>query len=274
MSRTQLLLLGAALCSSLGCGATRVQQSTLVPAATLPPPPRHDGTIDLYLEDSTVTFVSRPERAPDSNAGLWIARHNFQGELTLHANEYFALRFGALQSLSAGAVRATPTTIRNPGDDLRGAGFGATANVPLGQEQTRLFLVADFALLYLPSFVRTACGNCDRDDPYLAGHVDTRAVGRVAVALTLAHALSSDVRLFASGAVANHPTNREEFDSDTEAVHADVDFGPANVTVGLGAEIDVAWLSFVPYVQWPVTADPVRYGPIVGLGIRGTWRRR
>jgi hypothetical protein len=42
--------------------------------------------------------------------------------------------------------------------------------------------------------------------------------------------------------------------------------------VGVGAEIrPIPHLSIVPTIQLPLLSSPVRYGPIIGLGLRGTW---
>lgn len=263
-------LLLAALLLLTACETVRVQQSSLVPAAILPPAPRQDGVLDLYLEHSTVTFVSRPERVPSSDAGLWVARHNLQAAATVHASEHMALRLVAVGSPSAGAMRAAPTTLRNPGSAVYGAGTGIAASVPLGSERTQLHLVADFVALSIPSFVRAACTGCSPDASQ-GGRLDRDPLGQGAFAVVGSQQVSASTRVTLAAAVKNHPTNLEEFDN--YAVDAEVHEGPVNVVVGLGVETDIEWFSIAPYLQWPVTRDPVRYGPLLGLGVRATYER-
>jgi hypothetical protein len=68
----------------------------------------------------------------------------------------------------------------------------------------------------------------------------------------------------------NHPSNNESFiSSDPEA---EVQDGPLYATVALVIEWQpVEWFGVAPSFQWPLTRKPIEYGPIIGLGVRGTW---
>jgi hypothetical protein len=78
-----------------------------------------------------------------------------------------------------------------------------------------------------------------------------------------------EVALVFSTGVRNHPTNVASFESLTG--DAEVRMGPVNWLVGVGAQFRlVPWFAINPMVQVPLTANPVRYAPIVTLGLNFT----
>src|SRR4029077_5748594 len=107
-------VLGGLALLAAGCTTYHVRQSSLVPAMALPPEPVSRGVADLYLGDSTVTFLSEPEPAPDSQAGMWVARPNLELAGTLRPLENLGFRMLGMDSLSEGAIRTAPTTLHAP----------------------------------------------------------------------------------------------------------------------------------------------------------------
>ena len=253
-----------------GCEMVRVQQSTLVPALTMPPPPREDRVVDVYLEDATVTFLSQPQRAPNSDAGLWVTRHKFQGAVSVHASKHMALRILGYEALSAGAMKAAPTTLQNPGRNTRGVGFGFAASLPVGSPATQLHIVTDLVFAEVPSYVRRVCEDCEDPSPQ-RGRIDVDPMAIASLCLFGSHRVAPGTRLRLGAGVVNHPANLEEFNND--AVVAEINDGPVNGVLSLGVEVDLDWVSLAPQIQWPVTRDPVVYGPIVGLGVRAGFER-
>ncbi|MCA9580624.1 MAG: hypothetical protein KC416_02440, partial [Myxococcales bacterium] len=78
------------------------------------------------------------------------------------------------------------------------------------------------------------------------------------------------VRVFLGTTVQNHPTNAESFKTNTPG-EAEVTMGDPNLIVTLGGEFSIGeWFSLIPTLQYPVTANPLRYGPIVTAGFRFT----
>jgi len=70
----------------------------------------------------------------------------------------------------------------------------------------------------------------------------------------------------------NHPTNVESFTTTDSTPNARVYEGPINVHLAATAELYAnEWLSFVPVLQIPILTSPVRYGPMIGLGVRATF---
>ena len=265
----RLITLTLLVATMEGCTTYHVQQSSLVPAATLPAAPSPGGLVDLYLEDSTVTFLATPEQAPNSEAGLYIPRHQFQAAATFHFNEYFAFRMLGRQGLSAGAMKAAPTTLIKPGEDVRGLGQGWLASIPLSGERHRLHITADMLFMSVPSYVIAECvSGCD-------GVVQTRrgpqtdGVLQSSIAFAYAYRATSNVELIVTTALQTHPTNIRDFSN--YAPVAEVESGPAYVIAGLGAEIHLKpYLSLLPQLSWPISRDPVVYGPVFGLGLRAS----
>ncbi|HMI94055.1 MAG TPA: hypothetical protein VK509_21930, partial [Polyangiales bacterium] len=94
-------------------------------------PTTDQGIADVYVGDATVTFVSRPRRAPDDDSGLWIARHLLQGAITLHVTPLLGVRLSGFNGFHQGALQASPTSLRVPDADVRGFTWGIIANVPI-----------------------------------------------------------------------------------------------------------------------------------------------
>jgi len=253
-----------------GCTTFQIRQSALVPAATLPPTPSSRGAADVYLEDTTVTYLSYPERAPISNAGLWIPRHQFQGALSFHISDHLSLRVLGLDGLSLGAFKADPSTLRNPGKDIWAWGFGSTVSLKPFDERHELHLSFGMFLVDVPCYREVTCDEEDCDGVSNRGKgVEYEKAGMSYVSLVYAYGFYQWLDLLVTAAVRNHLTNKESFSSSIAG--ADIDVGPAYVTVGIGTEIwFYDFFSLDPYIQWPVMRNPIIYGPIVGLGLRGT----
>jgi len=253
-----------------GCTSYRVQQSALVPAATLPPlPASAPAAVDVYLEDSTVTFVSEPERAPDSDAGLWITRHMLQAAATFHPNDYVGIRVLTPVGLQQGAMRAAPTTLQRPDKRVTGGGAGVTLSVPWFGGSQQMHFTGELHLLSIPTRAIATCEfNCTGASPERITH-HRRFVEQAVLGVDYVVELRDGVRLALRAATRSHPTNHETISNGTG--NAEVSPGPAYAIVGTSLEVQLSeWLSVTPSVQWPVTHSPVVYGPIISVGLRGT----
>lgn len=265
MGRAQAVVL-LALCA--GCSTYRVQQSSLVPAATVPAATGDRGLLELYAEDSTVTFLSRPELAPSSDAGLYVARHQLQLAGAAHISKYLGMRGLMKHGLSVGAMAAAPTTLRNPGRGVSAWGHGWFAKLPLAGRRHRLHLAVDYQLVHVPSFVITQCvSGCEGEVASRRG-LQRDVTFQSALALTYIHQPARDLDLRFTAAFQTHPTNVRDFESSRP--DAEVESGPAYLTLGLGAEILLTpYFSVLPQISWPVSREPIVYGPIFGIGLRG-----
>lgn len=245
-----------------------VQQSSLVPAPTLPPMPAHDGKFDVYLGSSTVTGVSRPDLTRTaSESGLWIPRTQLDGAISFRPVRRFALRADWIVGFSADAQALANTRGPNPGTSVWGLGIGATGRFDQEGEQWFVDVSADMIALSVPSHVQVCTdASCTsfRSESDQRDTVPLLSIGAVA-----GYRVAPEVALVFSTAFRNHPTNDGSFSSiDGDA---EVSTGPANWLVGVGAQLRVApWLALTPMVQVPITANPVRYAPILTLGVNFT----
>lgn len=261
-----------ALLAGAGCATYSVRQSSVVPAAMLPPPPATRGTGDLYVGDGSVTFLSGdPELAPSEHAGLWIPRTQLNGSAT-YRWPHVGIRGSWLVGFPQGAMAAAPTTLRNPDQAVFGFGPGILVRpTPPGSELT-LTATFDSMLVSVPSYLEATCTTgCEGARPNGAWR-EREALFLYSLTATTTWRASSLLDVFLTFGVQNHPTNVERF--DTTELEPEVQSGPINLLVAVGAELHLTrWLSLVPQVQWPVTAEPVRYGPILSFGLRTTAHR-
>ncbi|HKP55851.1 MAG TPA: hypothetical protein VJV78_03995 [Polyangiales bacterium] len=258
-----------ALCIAWGCaGCTHyeVLQSSLVAPPVAPPPATEQGLLDAYVGDATVTFVSRPQRAPNNDSALWVARHVLQGALTLHASQLIAFRITGFTGLHQGAMPTTSSQLRNPGSSVNGFGMGTMLSVPYGPH--RFLLSADLGIVSIPSYIEVTCvSECEGHVEFYAGRQRESVVQAVGTA-GYAYRFDSSFHLQFIATLQNHPTNHESVTS-SEA-DGDVQTGPVYVGLALSVEwLPIPWLGLIPALQWPVTRSPIQYGPILGLGVRG-----
>jgi hypothetical protein len=248
-----------------------IRQSSLVPAATAPPVPTNTGLGHAWVSDSTIVFLDPPELAPNENAGLWIPRTQVELALGFHASDHFGMRGVGLVGAPWGAMAAAPTTLPNPGTSVFGGGLAMSFRGRGAGDRVYFDFDVACQLLSVPSYV-IIDDSGSVPSPISSGHLERDEVWLGWIAIVPHVVVNEDVTLLGSFSLRNHPTNLASFTS-TEA-EAEVEEGPVNLVVALGAEVHAEeWLDIVPIVQWPVTRDPVVYGPIIGVGARATFER-
>jgi hypothetical protein len=253
-----------ALC--LACNTLNVQQSSLVPAPTLPPLPAHEGEFDAYVGSSTVTGVARPDLAP-TESGLWVPRTQLDGAITWRPYRRFAMRGNWMMGFAADAQKVAPTVGPNPEQLLWGLGLGATYRFDDPGEPWFVDVSLDYLGLSVPSRVVITCMEPCLDMSVPKDQRDS--VPLISAGAVAGYRARPDLALVLSTAVRNHPTNVANFASLTG--DAEVRMGPANWLVGVGVQFRVTpWFALSPMVQVPLTANPVRYAPIVTLGVNFT----
>lgn len=83
---------------------------------------------------------------------------------------------------------------------------------------------------------------------------------------------TGNITVFGGGFARNHPTTeRKELNTDvTFSDDGDVQSGPFNLLLHAGIEIELQrWLSAVLVIHQNVVANPVQYGPGIGLALTG-----
>ncbi len=266
MKTTFGIALGVLFSQALaGCVLSTVRQSSLVPAATLPPPTDFRGT-GVTVGNSLVAGVARPTLAPDTNAGLYIPRTQFEGAISVgpqSRTELRSLRVPWLVALPDGAMAGSPTTLQNPGSVAWGVGIGGAMRFLFQRERMTLDVTADLMALSVPSRLETVPSGSNPTPVVVTHDRDTTLLATLAV--SVGYKLSSAVRVFSTLAGRNHPRNLANFTATTFS-GSSVGMGPFNGIIGVGAEFELTrWLSVTPQVQWPFVQNPVVYAPIVSL---------
>lgn len=253
-----------------GCTSYHVMQSSLVAPPVAPPPAADHGLLDAYVGHATVTFLSRPRRAPNDRSSLWISRHVLQFALTVHPSPLIAFHMLGIAGLHQGALQTSSSGLPNPGGSVGGYGMGASVTLPRGPH--RFLLSANLLVVSIPSYAETTCLDCeDGSSMFHAGRGNESTVQAVSSA-GYAYRFDERFHIQLLATLQNHPTNQESFDSI--AAGPEVASGPLYAGLALGAEwFPIPWLGLVPTVQWPLTQSPIRYGPIIGLGVRGLIER-
>ncbi len=269
---TAPFLAAACVVPASGCSTFLVRESSLVPAATPLPPPSFDSAADLFVGDSTVAFLSEPETAPNENVGLWIPRTQLDGSIAVRFAENQGMRFFYRRGLSAGAMRAAPTTLGNPGHDTQTWGAGLMLRVPTSSPAWDLRLTLDAGMVEVPTHIEATCASrCSSSRP--AAPIEDYGhpwVALLSLGLAVHYRANGDVGLWGGVVTQTHPTNTAQLTSTT--IDANVRSGPLNPIVVLGADLHLgSHVSIVPEVSLPVLAAPVRYGPIVSVGLRGSF---
>jgi hypothetical protein len=177
------------------------------------------------------------------------------------------MRADWLLGFSADAQALAGTALPNPGGEVWGLGLGVTGRFDEPGEAWFVDVSADMIMLSVPSHIRVTCVEPCGTVPFEDDQRDS--VPLLSLGAVAGYRVAPEVALVFSTGLRNHPTNSASF-SSVEA-DANVSMGPTNWLVGVGAQFRVTpWLALSPMVQLPVTANPVRYAPILTLGVNVT----
>ncbi len=260
-----------------GCVSYDVRQSSLVPIPTLPATPSRTGSVDVLVSSHTLTSMTAPARASStSDAALWVPREQLEGAVSVRVARHNAsIRLDWMHGLPDGARAIAPNDLPRPSSPVWGVGPGMSwhAGDDIGWQ---VDLSADALLLTVPSWVETTArdpsfcfGGCGPITSPPVRSEQRDVVFLFSVSTVVGYRIDSRLRAFATVALRNHPSNDGAFESNYP--DAEIYMGPMNLLAGLGVEVGVtSWLSLVPQVEIPVTESPVRYAPVVSLGVRAT----
>lgn len=260
----------------LGCGPIhQVRESTLVPVGVPGPPTNFNQRADLYIGDSTMSFLDKPATNPDANAGLYIPRTQLDSALGIRFTRFFGARFLYRHLFAAGAVRGSPSTVANPGRDGHEIGVGFGFHIAPSDSRFALDLGLDTSVAVLPT--RLESNECLDDECMMLGPTriggSTEDVMVFSATVFGSYRLGDEARLIAGLGIQNHPSNEGSYSSIY--VEPRVTMGPINVILVVGAELPLTdWLNVIPQIQWPATSDPVLYGPIMSVGFRASFGDR
>lgn len=250
-----------------GCYANQVRQSSLVPSAALPPPPSFRHRADVYVGNSSIAFIKRPELAANEEAGLWIPRHQLDGAISVRLGRWVGLRLNYRHGFSEGAIKAADTTLQKPDDDVFGVGTEVQGRIPIDKDMD-MFLSFGTTLFTVPSYLEIRPEFCDTCVP--ERRQETEQVMQFSFGGAYRWRVSQLIAVWGMMNAQTHPTNRAAFSSSLP--EGDVETGPMNLLFGAGAELEIVpQFHIVPMVQVPVFERPIRYGPLISVGLRGSF---
>jgi hypothetical protein len=273
-SLARLSVLGVALilCAASAQEPTySVRRSALVPHAA---PPQWTGQpvggrAAVHGSNTTVLVPAKPVEALDANAGLHIARTNFQGGLRIGRGDLDA---GPLFEVApeAGAMEINDDFPGSPHGPAVGYGLSTHYSAKV-DDSFRLGFGADLLLYRIPYFEQGTCvANCEFGANSYQEH-GTHTVGVVGLSVVPSYK-SGGWTLFGSLSGRNHPSNlkgevqtasQNGSDDDDE-----VSSGPYYLIAAAGTAVELGrGVEMFVQVFQPLTRDPVIYGPSVGAGL-------
>jgi hypothetical protein len=269
---TAVVALGAGVVLGAGAGcAVRTRQAAVVPHMTPSPrsgQPVRGGLGEAFLHHSAVTHMRNPHEAPNANAGVYIPRYQIGAGARFRLGQNFDIGPVFEYGLRQGSFAVAEDVPPRPDKDTMGFGLSVAYSIH-ATSRFRIGIAVDTLLYFIPKVAYiddTACSppdwNCQKVDD------DVDVVPVLALSVMPSVLVTRWLVLFGGITLRNHPTiDKESWTTTWDDV--DVEMGPANVTLGAGAEFRLHKRVFLMLqLYYPVTRDPVVYYPVVGAGIK------
>jgi hypothetical protein len=248
-----------------------VQRSALV---AHPSPPVWSGTplrgrVAFQASHSTVVVPVEPEETDGANAGLFVARTNIRGSLRIRFGDNLTLKLLGEISPDSKAMQIAEESLGSPEGSVSSFGAGFEYSAPLSGPW-RLGVAGELSSSRSPFREQGRCiENCDYAPDYYEEGKHSVPIYSVSVVPSYEF---GDVVFFAGLTLRNHPTNTRK---NRQIAGADDEMdelrqGPSYYLLGTGIEVRASkHLSFIGHVFQPLSTDIAKYGPAVGIAIRG-----
>lgn len=268
---SRLLALGSV---ALAACTGNIQRSARVPHPGVPLASGQPmvGTGEVSAGLSNVTDFVKPS-VGDATQAVEVPGTEMRDELRLRLGQRGSLAAIYEHGFASTSQRPDATQAPVGPGSVQGYGVGgsysfATAN-PAFSVGTTLELMS-WSLPYVEYRTCTEPPNCSGDITVVAhGRAHPLTLG---IGVTPSYR-SGKVTFFGGAFARNHPTaTRKEYDVNLYDDSGDVRSGPFNVLLDAGVEVELdRWLSAVMVVHQDLVADPVQYGPGLGLALTGRW---
>jgi hypothetical protein len=268
-----LVLVAVGVVASVG-SAVEKRRAAVVPHMV--PTPRsgqniYDGRGQVYIENSIVTRAQNPQEAPEANAGLYIPRYQMGGGLRLRMGENWDLGFLFEYGFREGAIAVAQDVPPGPDHGAVGAGISVGYSIRATQ-RFRIGIVLD-TLLYAIPYVEYLASNCPTPSECTGGEKRSAWIPVASLSVLPSLRVTRWLAVFTGITLRNHPTI-DKHSWETIGDDNDVEVGPVNVTLGLGAEFQVHQrVRLMIHAYWPVTRDPVIYYPVLGAQLAVSFGR-
>lgn len=249
-----------------------VQRSALV---AHPSPPVWSGTplrgrVQFQASNSTVVVPVEPEETDGANSGLFVARTNIRGALRVRLWSNLTLKLMGEVSPDKKAMQIADESLGSPKGSVGALGVGIEYSALLSGPW-RLGVAGDLSTSRSPFRELGRCvANCDgaADEYYEEGE---HSIAIYSVSVVPSYDFGNLV-LFGGLTMRNHPTNTRK-NRQIAGANDEMDElreGPAYYLLATGVEVRATpHLSIVGHVFQPLSTDVAKYGPAVGLAIRG-----
>lgn len=261
-SAAVLIAVGASAFATIGCQQS-VRRAALVPhmqpiARTGQPmtAPR-----EVSLGSPTIGFGD-PEEGSDTNAGVEIPRYHFDGAFRVRRGDMdigFMIDWGL--DNGAKSVRDDQPEVDN--GDVVGAGINMHWSSQISPE-FRLGIGLDAKIYSIPWVeYRTEVNGL-----FTIVDEERDNIAVLSLAVIPSYRVAQNVVLFGGFTLRNHPTiDRSDIEISPGVFEDDeVEFGPGNIVVSGGAELELGnGMRVMAYVYQPATRDPIAYKPAAGI---------
>lgn len=267
----RLCLSFVVLAVASGCASYSVEQSSLVPLPTAPPPAPMSGRGALELGASIATGVG-PERSSTAASGLAVPQGQPQGALSVRVADFLVLRAYGGAALPQGATQVTGS-IPTPQESAWFGGIGPVLRILAAERLLFVDIGLSAGFAVIPSTLHITDNDACTDS---FPPVCSTSVERWREVMPL-FALGTDfgvrpiewLQLRVGATVRNQPTNEAQF-ARAAVPGSSVSAGPVGLVVHAGVQLDVIdELGFRADVEWPAVNLGLAYGPIVTLGVQG-----
>jgi hypothetical protein len=273
---SMLLRLGFLSVAVLLCAASgtqKVQRAALVPHQQ---PIQHSGQPigdnrgEFALGTSTLSVLTDPEIAPDTNAGLYIPRYHVSGAARLRISRELDMGLLYDQGLNKGKIPIQEGQPPVEHGDVYGGGLTMHYAWVTANPDFSIGLGFDLIFYSVPYVEYKSCLTevCVDPDALWENEVEKRDnVAVLALGVTPSWRLSPTLAAFGGMTVRNHPTvprttiEMPDLGDDDDVIQR----GPANFVANAGIEMTFGnGLRGMVHIFQPVYGDPVRYGPTFG----------
>jgi hypothetical protein len=159
-----------------------------------------------------------------------------------------------------------PTQAPVKGGDVEGYGVAFGYSIQTSIPALSVGLQTDLMVWSLPYVQYQTCTDCD--SPFTV--VDRGRANPLTLGLGVTPSYKAGRLTYFGGVYGrNHPTTkRKDFDVAIDNGDNDVESGPFNVLLEAGVSVELSdWLSGLVVVHQDLVADPVQYGPGIGVGV-------
>jgi hypothetical protein len=253
-----------------GCSIGNIQRSARAPH---PGVPLRSGQpletpAELSAGLSNVTDVVRPT-VGDATQGVEVPTTQMRNELRFRLGRRAELAL--IYEHGFGSTSKMPDRTQAPVGEGDVQGYGVSAGYAFETNTPGLSIATTLELIgwSVPFVAYRSCTNCAE----MWTVVDHGRANPMTLGLGVGPSYrTGKVTVFGGGFARNHPTTlRKERDTDVAVPDdGDVRSGPFNLLLHAGIELELQrWLSAVLIVHQNVIANPVQYGPGIGLALTG-----